>query len=114
MSDIVERLLRRTFRPTRDMVQAFNEQGNLTNGDALLHEDAAAEITRLRAALAQPGWKLVPVEATPEMLAAAGHSEVPEGQAWLDADARATWAAMLAASPQAPTTKDNVASNRPL
>lgn len=46
--DLVERLRRRTFRPTRDMVQAFNEQGNLTAGDSLLHEQAAEEIERLR------------------------------------------------------------------
>lgn len=48
MSDLIERLLRRTFRPTRDMVQAFNEQGNLTEGDSRLHAEAAAEIERLR------------------------------------------------------------------
>lgn len=48
-----------------------------------------------------PGWQFVPVEPTPEMLAAVGRCTFPDGQAWLDADARATWAAMLAAAPTA-------------
>jgi len=45
-----------------------------------------------------PGGVLVPVEPTRAMLDAAGRCAVQEGQAWLDADARATWAAMLAAA----------------
>jgi hypothetical protein len=44
-------------------------------------------------------WKLVPVEPTEEMIAANGHSDIPEGQVFLAEDARQTWAAMLAAAP---------------
>lgn len=47
--DLIERLRARTFRPVDNIEQAFNEQGNLTQGDALLHEEAAAELARLRA-----------------------------------------------------------------
>jgi hypothetical protein len=40
-------------------------------------------------------WKLVPVEPTPEMIAANGSSAAQSGRAWLAQDARETWAAML-------------------
>lgn len=49
-------------------------------------------------------WKLVPVAPTQAMLDAAGECPVPEGKAWLDDDARATWGAMLAAAPEPPHT----------
>ncbi len=54
-----------------------------------------AEVKRLRTA-ALAGWKLVPVEPTPEMLAVAG-----PGSYWL-AKAKKDYAAMLAAAPSAP------------
>lgn len=51
MTDIVTRLRARTFRPGLQFEQAFNEQGNLTLGDAALHEEAAMTIEHLRLAL---------------------------------------------------------------
>lgn len=42
---------------------------------------------------------MVPREPTRAMLEANGRSVAPEGNAWLERDARETWAAMLAASP---------------
>ncbi|MHB1407984.1 MAG: hypothetical protein ACYCXC_00070 [Acidovorax defluvii] len=54
-------------------------------------------------AVAMPeGYALVPVEPTQAMLDAAGMCVVPEGKEWLDASNRETWAAMLAAAPEAP------------
>lgn len=50
----------------------------------------------------QETWKLVPVEPTVAMLDANGKCGEPSGQAWLHDDARATWAAMLAAAPDPP------------
>lgn len=47
-------------------------------------------------------YKLVPVEPTQAMLDAAGMCIVPEGKKWLDDSNRETWAAMLAAAPEAP------------
>lgn len=49
LPDLIERLRARTFRKVDNIEQAFNEQGNLTQGDALLHEEAAAELASLRA-----------------------------------------------------------------
>ena len=51
------------------------------------------------AGAAPEGWKLVPIEPTPEMIAANGTCDVPEGAQMLADDARATWAAMIAAAP---------------
>lgn len=45
------------------------------------------------------GWVLVPREPTQEMIEANGRSICDEGNAWLERDARTTWAAMLAAAP---------------
>ena len=54
------------------------------------------------AAAVPEGYALVPVEPTQAMLDAAGMCVVPEGKRWLDASNRETWAAMLAAAPEAP------------
>lgn len=45
------------------------------------------------------GWKLVPIEPTPEMLAANGTCKLAAGQQMLNDDARKTWRAMLSAAP---------------
>ncbi len=45
-------------------------------------------------------WVMVPREPTQAMLDANGDCDFPEGKAWLEKDARTTWAAMLAAAPQ--------------
>ena len=42
-------------------------------------------------------WVMVPREPTQAMLDANGDCDFPEGKAWLEKDARTTWAAMLAA-----------------
>ena len=88
MSDIVERLRWRAHDGIRPMGET----------DRLTMLEAAAEITHLRAALSAPppvvpaGWRLVPVEPTPEMLVAINWPNDPAG-----------YRAMLAAAPQAPT-----------
>lgn len=81
--------------------------------DAIVYRDPLA-IARvadyLRAqADAQPvpavpaGWKVVPVEPTPEMLQAGANVMEPNGIGWYDADiSRAEYRAMLAAAPAAP------------
>lgn len=62
-----------------------------------------AAYTAPQPAVAMPeGYALVPVEPTQAMLDAAGMCVVPEGKEWLDASNRETWAAMLAAAPEAP------------
>jgi len=50
------------------------------------------------------GFQLVPINPTQSMLDANGRSEFPEGKEWLERDARATWAAMLAAAPRSMET----------
>ena len=55
-------------------------------------------------------YKLVPVEPTQAMLDAAGMCIVPEGKKWLDDSNRETWAAMLAAAPEAPQPVKRVGS----
>lgn len=93
------------------------------SGSALRHYSLPKSINDMRAALrsavaalalpdapalpsAAPvvpqGWKLVPVEPTPEMLNANGQCPIALGQRFLHDDARNTWAAMLAAAPPAP------------
>lgn len=76
------------------------------NNDALL-----AEIAELRSALASstaagdavpPGWKLVPIELTPEMLSAYGTCPWPQGQEYLNESARQEWTCFLAAAPSPP------------
>ena len=89
--------------------------------DPTLYRQAADEIDRLTAALAAAsapgvpaGWRLAPVEPTPDMLRAAVKSrEGPAvykvlsagGLETLESEARDEWAAMLSASPPPPTER---------
>jgi hypothetical protein len=78
-----------------DMLEADGrELGDLPESQAEL----LAEIKRLKAKQVEvpPGWKLVPIEPTPEMVKAGGHSN-----SW-SADAKITYGAMLYVAPQPP------------
>ena len=62
-------------------------------------------IERLRSVMQPPGWKLVPVEPTPEMERAGGHvnsewlnDNAPLGEARYTVPMKQVWAAMLAAA----------------
>ena len=93
MSDIVERLA---------LINLYTSDQKPSH----LASEAAAEITRLRAALAAqqppPGWRMVPEEPTQEMLRAAWFADdqaFTHGAAHGATD-EAIWYAMLAAAPQ--------------
>ena len=88
--------------PQTDAVCFFN----LSEPDAWPAWQARAAASHPQeAALAQPGWKLVPVEATQEMLSAAGRvcigfsGDYGEMNDYLDDDAaKNVWESMLAAA----------------
>jgi hypothetical protein len=102
-----------TDAPERDVVELLQEAAQSIRVDgtpaqvglsADEHEDIAREITRLRSqgSGVPAGWKLVPVEPTPEMLDA-GINAAPIA---LDDDLESAYLAMLSASPQPPVGAD--------
>ena len=108
MTDIVDRLLGEA-----SLLNAHTASW-VVHLPPMLH-DAAAEITRLRAALAKaqrvpPGWKLVPVGADDAMIHQGAmshdHPNVFMGGPSMAGKRRAErmWSAMLAAAPQPPAT----------
>lgn len=94
-----------------DIVERLERHAEYTSCDPEIARAAADEITRLRAALSERaavphGWRLVPVEPTPEMVEAA-FDALPLYP--LEGKIRTHYRAMLAAAPsppagEAPTT----------
>lgn len=106
--DIVERL--RHFCTDWDGSSMSDHTEPMPGLHCVELREAADEIERLRAALTAPavpaGWQLVPVEPTPEMIAAMAvidSSGTCNGTPTVGmAGADEAYAAMLAAAPQAP------------
>ena len=104
MSDIVERL------QSGDETCGVNKCRVMEAKSGCLCAEAAAEITRLRAALATqqppPGWKLAPTEQITRRMLNAGAEqyinwkEACEGECLSDKELQDIFHAMLAAAPQ--------------